>query len=172
MEKAMSYFAFEFEGLIERHNVGKYDYTVVFLPAEIAAQLPFDISSRLRMRGEINDHPIEAAWQPAKGRYYVMLSKALVKEAELVVGHRANVRFSLVDQIQRLIANNSKFGAIWQNLSAGKQRGFMHWIGEAKTTQTRSKRIGQLIDGLNKSPNIGPMELVRAIKDQKRLANP
>lgn len=171
----MSYFAFEFEGLVERHTVGKYDYTVVFLPPEISAQLPFDKSSRLRMRGEVNDHPIEAAWQPVRGQYYVMLSKPLLKAAELAVGMRATIRFSLVDQkaveipadVQHLINNNAQFGTNWRNLTAGKQRGFMHWVGEAKTTQTRSKRIGQLIERLNKNPNIGPMELVRAIKEQK-----
>jgi Bacteriocin-protection, YdeI or OmpD-Associated/Domain of unknown function (DUF1905) len=173
----MSYFAHEFEGVVQHHNVGTYVYTVVFLDPAIAAQLPFDQSPRLRMRGEINDHPIEAAWQPVKGRYYVMLSKSLLKAAELAVGDRATVRFSLVDQnavdvpadIQHIIDNNTKFGENWQNLSAGKQRGFMHWIGEAKTTQTRSKRIAQLIDGLNQNPNIGPMELVRAIKEQKTV---
>jgi hypothetical protein len=174
MEKTMSYFAFEFEGLVERREVGKYFYTVVFLPSDIVAQLPFDQSARLRMRGEINDHPIEAAWQPAKGRYYVMLSKALVKEAELETGSRATVRFSVVDQnvvdvpadIQHIIDNNTKFGENWLGLSAGKQRGFMHWIDEAKTTQTRSKRIMLLVNGLIENPTIGPMELVRAARQK------
>lgn len=156
----MSFFAHEFETTVQHHEVGKYVYTVVFLPPEIAAQLPFDKHSRLRMRGEINDHPIEAAWQPVRGRYYVMLSKPLLKAAELAVGMRATIRFSLVDQnavelpadIQHIIENNQKFGAHWIGLSAGKQRGFMHWVGEARTTQTRTKRINILVDGLIKNP--------------------
>jgi Domain of unknown function (DUF1905) len=94
----VSYFTHEFEGVVQRHNVGTYVYTVVFLDPAIAGQLPFDQSPRLRMRGEINDHPIEAAWQPVKGRYYVMLSKPLLKAAELAVGSRATVRFSLVSR--------------------------------------------------------------------------
>jgi hypothetical protein len=170
MEKAMSFFEFEFEGVVQHHNVGTYVYTVFFLDPAIAAQLPFDKHARLRMRGEINDHPIEAAWQPAKGRYYVMLSKPLMKEAGLAMGCQATVRFSLVDQnavdvpadIQQIIANNPKFSANWHNLSAGKQRGFMHWVGGAKTIQTRTKRVGLFVEGLTENPNVNPMELVRA----------
>jgi Bacteriocin-protection, YdeI or OmpD-Associated/Domain of unknown function (DUF1905) len=168
----VSYFTHEFEGVVQRHNVGTYVYTVVFLDPAIAGQLPFDQSPRLRMRGEINDHPIEAALQPVKGRYYVMLSKPLLKAAELAVGSRATVRFSLVDQnavdvpadVQHIMDNNAVFGKNWLGLSAGKQRGFMHWIGEAKTTQTRSKRIMLLVNGLIENPNIGPMELVKAAR--------
>jgi Bacteriocin-protection, YdeI or OmpD-Associated/Domain of unknown function (DUF1905) len=168
----MSYFTHEFESVVQHHNVGTYVYTVVFLDPAIAAQLPFDQSPRLRMRGEINDHPIEAAWQPVKRRYYVMLSKPLLKAAELAVGDRATVRFSLVDQnavdipsdVQYIIDNNANFGQNWLGLSAGKQRGFMHWIGEAKTTQTRTRRIMLLVNGLIENANIGPMELVRAAR--------
>lgn len=168
----MSYFAFEFDGVVQHHNVGTYIYTVVFLDPAIAAQLPFDQSPRLRMRGEINDHPIEAAWQPVKGRYYVMLSKSLLKAAELGVGSRAIIRFSLVDQnvvevpadIQYVIQNNSQFGKNWSGLSAGKRRGFMHWVGEAKTTQTRTKRITILVQGLIENPGISPMDLVKLVR--------
>ena len=176
----MSYFAFEFEGVIQHHNVGTYVYTVVFLDPAIAAQLPFDKHPRLRMRGEISDHPIEAAWQPVRGQYYVMLSKPLLRAAELAVGHRAVMRFSLVDQnavdipadVQHIIVNNAQFGAHWLALSAGKQRGFMHWVGEAKTTQTRTKRINILVDGLIENPNIGPMELVGLARQKSTEPKP
>lgn len=169
MEKAVSFFDYEFEALVERHAVGKYDYTVVFLDPKIEQQLSIAKGSRLRMRGEVNDHPIEAAWQSAKGRFYAMLSKPLVKEAALEIGSFANVRFSLVDEtivdipadILQLAANNRQFGLNWENLSHGKKRGFTHWINEAKTVQTRTKRIGILVDGLIEHPSIGPMELVR-----------
>lgn len=69
----MSFFPYAFTGLIEHHDLGTYRYTVLWLPEEVAAELPFSDQSRLRISGELNDHPITGAWQPCRGRRYFML---------------------------------------------------------------------------------------------------
>ena len=37
-------------------------FSVIYLPAEIAAQLPLAVHPRLRVEGEINDYPFSGAF--------------------------------------------------------------------------------------------------------------
>jgi hypothetical protein len=145
----MPYFSHHFDAVIERHPVGAYDYTVVFLPAEIAAELPFAESSRLRMEADVSGLQVKAAWQPASGRWYVMLPKGPLKEAGLAVGSHVEVSFRLVPQdhvdvppelVDRL-ASEPTMQAAWQALTAGKQRAFAHMVGGAKMASTRAARV-------------------------------
>jgi hypothetical protein len=81
-----------FEGRIVVRDYDRYRYTVVYLPDEIANELPFEESSRLRFHGVIGASPIAAAWQPAVGRrWYCILSKRTLRAS----GYRlANWRWS------------------------------------------------------------------------------
>jgi hypothetical protein len=73
----MFHFPYQFEAMVEPHDLGTYRYTVVFLSDELIAELPFAQHPWLRISGEINDHPMAGAWQPSRGRWYLMLSKPL-----------------------------------------------------------------------------------------------
>jgi hypothetical protein len=149
----MSFYPHEFEGVVERHVVGTLRYTVVFLPAEIAASLPFDGSPRLRASGEVNDVPFSAAWQPVRGRWYMMLSKGLLRDAELSVGARAAVRFRVEDPdsvdvpeaLADALAANAAAATAWAGLTAGKRRGFAHLVNAAKTAPTQQKRLAEVL---------------------------
>jgi hypothetical protein len=63
-------YPFSFEGEVVHHDVGTYRYTVIFLPADIAGQLPFAEHPRLRVTGEVAEIPFSGAWQPVRGRWY------------------------------------------------------------------------------------------------------
>ena len=91
-------FPHQFDAMIEPHDLDTYRYTVVFLPDELAATLPFAADPRLRISGEIADHPMTAAWQPCRGHWYLMLSKPLLKAVGLTIGMTAEVRFRLEAQ--------------------------------------------------------------------------
>lgn len=152
----MDYFPYEFEAPIEHHYLGTMRYTAVFLPATIAARLPFDQAPRLRFSGEINDAPIAAAWQPSKGRWYAMLSKNLLRETGLSVGDAATVRFRLepldaVDrspELERALAGKPALRAAWEALTPGMRRGQVHRLNQAKTAPTRAKRLGEIVAAL------------------------
>jgi hypothetical protein len=73
----VTYYSHAFEGRIEHHDVGTYRYTVVFLPRELALSLPLEEHPRLRVSGEVAEVPFSGAWQPVRGRWYLMLSKPL-----------------------------------------------------------------------------------------------
>ena len=152
----MDFYPHQFEGVVEHHFVSTYRYTVVFLPAGLAAELPFDKHPRLRASGEINDVPFSAAWQPVRGRWYMMLSKRLLRDAELSVGDPADVRFRVEDAdsvdvpvaLADALAANATAGAAWAGLSAGKRRGFAHLVSSAKTAPTQQKRLAEVLQAL------------------------
>ncbi|MEM8712276.1 MAG: YdeI/OmpD-associated family protein [Planctomycetota bacterium] len=151
-----AFYPFAFDAEVEHHHVGTYRYTVVFLDHRAHDLLPLDESPRLRFSGELQDAPFDAAWQPVRGRWYVMLSKQLLKEAELSVGDTARVRFRVVDQdlvqvpveLQRALEIHDGLLARWESLSPGKRRGFAHRISSAKRAETRARRLEQVVEEL------------------------
>lgn len=79
---------------IERHAVGTYHYTVVYLDASMHGELPLDAQVRLRVEANISGVPVKGAWQPACGRWYLMLPKAPLKNAELTIAARGMWHFA------------------------------------------------------------------------------
>lgn len=48
--------------MVDTLDYQKYLYSVIYLPAEIAAQLPVAVHPRLRVEDEINDYPFSGAF--------------------------------------------------------------------------------------------------------------
>ena len=162
----MAFFTHEFEAEIVRHRIGSgarpVHYTVVYLPAELEAGLPFDAHPRLRVTGEIADVPVEGAWQPAgDGRRYLMVPKRVFAAAGVAVGDQVDVRFKIADQnavevpdaLERVLSTDPELRAKWDALTAGKKRAFAHRVDSAKTEKTIAKRVeevtGMLRQGLS-----------------------
>ena len=153
----MSYFDFETEAEISRHLVGKGErkvpYTVVWLPGEFVEQLNMADNPRLRIEGEINDHPFNGALQPAgDDRYYLMVPKPILKDAELRIGDSVELRFRVADQaavdvpdaLQNAISGDAELQRKWQDITPGKQRSFAYRVASAKTEATIQKRLDEV----------------------------
>lgn len=153
MARAVTWFPHHFEGRVVHHDLGTYQYTVVFLPPDIAAELSFDATPRLRFTGEFNDLPFSGAWQPVRGAWYVMLSKPLLREAGVGVGDLVQVRFRIEDPeavdvpvaLTQAIGEDEKASAAWASLSAGKQWAFAYRVAGAKSAPTSDRRISEVI---------------------------
>ena len=162
----MSFYQHEFAGEIARHSMGinkrgELFYTVVYVPTETIEALPLDEHPRLRVEGEIAEMPFEGAINPSKGRHYLMVSKKLMKARALVVGDEVAVRFNVGDQdyvdisaeLQQALDDNPTAMALWDNLTAGRKRGFATLVNSAKRSATREARaakvIGYILDGKN-----------------------
>ncbi len=151
----MSYYPHVFEAEIVPHNVG-YLHTVVFLPPQFFPQLPLDKHPRLRISGEINNYPFEGAWQPVRGRWYLMLSKKLLKQTGLAIGDIAEVRFRVEDQdavdvpeeLSQAIATNDAVQSYWDSISSGKKRGLAYYVSSAKRAATRERRVNDVMAAL------------------------
>jgi hypothetical protein len=153
----MGWFEQEFEAPVQIHDVGRYRYTVVYLPIEIERALPSKATARIRIEAEVNDHPLNAAWQPAgDGRRFIMLSKRLLKEAGLAPGEIATVRFRLADSdaveiphlLDTALNQDAAARAGWEALTPGRRRGVAHMIASAKREATQTARLTRILAAL------------------------
>jgi Bacteriocin-protection, YdeI or OmpD-Associated/Domain of unknown function (DUF1905) len=146
------YFTHHFETRIARHAVGTYHYTVVYLDETFVAELPFREYPRLRIEADVSGVPVKGAWQPANGRWYLMLPKAPLKAAGLKIGSAVEVAFRVLPQddvdippeLAALLSKKARVRKAWDALSAGKQRGLAHMVHSAKREETRAARLAQV----------------------------
>jgi hypothetical protein len=149
----MRHFPYEFVGTVQHHFLGRLRYTVLWLPEALAAVLPLSRHPRLRISGELNEQPFSGAWQPSRGRWYLMLGRPLLKAANLSLGDEVEVRFGIEAQDELVVpqtlkeAIESRPGAaqIWATLSVGKRRAVVVYVDGAKTGITLVKRLGQVV---------------------------
>ena len=154
------YFTHGFEAPIERFGVGKTRkvwYKVLFLPAALKRELPFDRYPRLRVDGEIADVPVNGAWIPAgDGRHYFIVAPHVFKSASVAMGDCVEMRFRIDDQdrvappdaLLQAIERHAAAKTIWTSLTPGKKRALAHHVGTAKTAPTQRKRIDEAIAAL------------------------
>ena len=81
----MSSFSFGFEGEVDTLEYENYLYSVIYLPAEIAAQLPLAFHPRLRVEGEMNDYSFSGAFIPSSKGHHLTLGSARLKAMGLQV---------------------------------------------------------------------------------------
>jgi hypothetical protein len=156
---ASGFYPHELRLQVVEHFIGALRYRAIFLPDDLAARPDFS-PARLRFEGELNDHPVSLAWQPAKGgRKYAMLSPALLSEVGAGVGDRVSLRFRLVPdsvveapaELLEAIAGTANARARWDNLTPGRQRGLAAMVNTARRPETRQRRsielAGLLADG-------------------------
>jgi hypothetical protein len=150
-------FPYSFEARIAKHGVGKDRkvwYSVLFLPPEFEARLPFSKFPRLRVIGEIADIPVSGAWMPTgDGSRYFIVSPSVRKTAEVDIGDRVEMRFRIDDQdridmpeaLQSALESDPPAKALWDAMTAGRRRGFTHLVHGAKSDETRGRRVAEII---------------------------
>lgn len=149
----MAYFTHRFEATVSLHPVGTYNYTVVYLDAELHDSLPLKEHPRLRIEADISGVPVKGAWQPSGGRWYLMLPKGPIRQAGIAIGTVVEVAFKVLAQddvdippeLSAALQIKPKARKTWSALSAGKQRGLAYMVASAKRPETRQARVQQVI---------------------------
>lgn len=156
----MSYWQHHFTAHVAVHRIGRLRYRALFAPPALLTALPFDAQPRLRIVGEIADHPFEGAWQSAgegaSGGRYLLLSAAFCRAAGLAIGDAAEVRFNVAasdtvpvpEELQQALAANRRAQAAWEALTPGRRRGLAHTVASARTEPTRRRRAEALAEAL------------------------
>ena len=152
------FYPHSFEASITEHDVGsrRYVYTVVFVPPETIAQLPMDEHPRLRVTGEIDELPFEAALTPVGGRWYLLLSKKTLKKLGKSLGDEVTVSFEIGEQdavdvpteLARALGEDMAVKELWDQQTPGKQRGLAYRVASAKRAKTREKRVAEVFEVL------------------------
>jgi hypothetical protein len=132
----------------------KTGWTYVEIPAAIAGRLKPGTKKSFRIKGKIDDHRIEKAsiLPMGEGDYILPLNKAMRKAIAKNVG--ATVTMEIEEDKRQmeihpeLIAclNDEPEAYKWfMQLTPSHQRYFSKWITDAKTAQTRAKRIASTV---------------------------
>lgn len=153
----MAYHPFEFTGLVERHEFKRFGYTVVYLPVSMEDELPLHKNPRLRVEAEVREVEMNIALQPAGGRWYLTLSRRVLRETGLELGDEVRVRLRVADQdavdvpaeLLTGLAADAKASATWATLTPGKKRGFAYRVSSAKRPETRAKRLAEVLGELS-----------------------
>ena len=146
-------YPFDFATKIKVHKFGRVNYTVAYLPKQLIAALPLKKYPRLRIEGEVNGDRFGGALHPAKGKWYVLLPKRRLKKLRLTVGDEVYIAFEIADQdavdvpkeLRHALAVNTKADSIWQTLTPGKRRSFAFRVSSAKRTETRERRVEEVL---------------------------
>lgn len=141
-----------FEGRVVPMEWGDSIYTVLPLPAEVAAA--FAAQNAKRVEGEINDHPVNLALTkaPVIADTFLWAGKTLLQACGIEPGDIIEVRLRKADpdhvDVPTEVTHALRAAGVtdaWTALTPGKQRGLLHQINTAKRAETRAKRIATLI---------------------------
>lgn len=136
--------------LVERE--GAFAYGALELPPALRARLP---EGRLRIKGKLNEIPIDLALQYRQdGTRFLMVLKALARQARLKMGERAQVVFWLTDpdqvdlpeELSEVLAQDEQALAIWNQFTPGRQRSLAHYVKSAKSVDVRIRRSFELLE--------------------------
>lgn len=148
---------FTFTGRLERFGTEPILLTGIRLPEEIEARLVWPKGNRLRFKGTVNGHPLEGAWGPAEGSHFAILGQDFRRAALLTETSLVEVSFEIVNsEIVEIppdlesALERDQFNAFkWDCLTPGTKRGFLHQINQAKTPETRARRIAKMLAKLS-----------------------
>lgn len=147
---------YKFQTKIAKYDFGKYYYTVVFLPSELISKLPLEKYPRLRVNAEIDGFPIQGAFMPDKGHWYLMTPRRVLKNISKSLGDEVFVQFNIADQdaieippdLELVLKENVEVKLRWDKLTTGKKRGLAYSLSKIKTPEIRERRLLEIIDSL------------------------
>lgn len=166
----------EFKTLIKKFakKGEKTGWTYLEIEKTIANLINPNTKTSFRVKGTINDFLInQVALIPmGNGNFILPLNLEMRKKeirrrsnnigiTEFRVETYLVIDFTLIDSLEL----EPKALSFFNSLSKGHQRYFSNWISEAKTIETKSKRIYMCVSGLSEKMDFG--EIIRFFKKNK-----
>lgn len=157
----------------EKH-ADKTGWTYIIIPLIIANQLKPNTRTSFRVKGKLDDFSIEqVALLPAgNGDFMMPINGNMRKGISKNEGATINVtlildesEFKMSEDFLVCLEDEPKALEKFNSLSPSHQRYFSKWIEEAKTIETKTKRITQAIWGLSMGLDYGAM--IRHFKEKK-----
>lgn len=107
----------------------------------------------------MGEFPFIGAWQPVGGKWYLKLSKPLLKQLESGLGDWVHVRFNLDDPnavdlpegLSQALAVDEEFRKAWELLTPGKQGSWALPVSQARGAATIEERVRELRRALVKA---------------------
>jgi hypothetical protein len=174
MEKNADFKAmFTFKAVIEKFQQQgeKTGWSYIRVPAAVSGKLQPGRKTSFRVKGFLDDHPIEgvALIPMGEGDFIIAVNTDMRKAVRKQKGDTLRVRldldekpFVICQDLMESLQDEPKALAFFKTLPPGHQRYFSKWIDSCKTESTRVKRIAQAVDALSRS--LGFSGMVRALK--------
>ncbi len=144
----------------------KTGWTYILIPAAIANEIKPDTRTSFRVRGRLDAFPIEqAALLPmGEGDFILPVNGGMRKGIKKKEGAILEVSLEMDDRVHKIsedllvcLEDEPKALEKFNALAPGHQRYFSNWIEEAKTIETKTKRLSQAVWGLAMGMDFGSM---------------
>ncbi|MDZ4663756.1 MAG: YdeI/OmpD-associated family protein [Bacteroidota bacterium] len=165
-----------FTTIIEKFNKQgeKTGWTYIFIPFDIAEKINPKIKKSYSVKGKIDSLPIKqmALIPMGNGDFIIPLKADLRKKIKKQKGEEVKLsieldtsEFKISTDFLECLKEDSTAEKFFKALTPGHQKYYSKWIDEAKTIETKSKRIAQAMEGFKMK--LGFPEMLRYFKAQK-----
>lgn len=162
-----------FKALIEQfaEQGEKTGWSYIRIPAATASKLKPGQKTSFRVKGFLDDHPIEqvALIPMGEGDFIIAVNAGMRKSVRKQKGDTLRVRLELDEKkfvicpdLIESLRDEPKALAYFNTLPPGHQRYFSNWIDSVKSETVRVRRIAMAVDALARSLGFSGM-----IRDHK-----
>ena len=154
----------------------KTGWTYISVPKEIAEQLKPGNKKSFRVKGKLDNYAIKSvALIPIGNSDFIMAVNVVMRKA---IGKRKGAtvvvsisldadEIELNDELITCLLDEPKAVEFFNTLAKGHQRYFSKWIDDAKTVETKAKRIALAVSALAR--NLGFPEMMREDKAKRNI---
>lgn len=162
--------------LLKFDNKGeKTGWTYIEIPADLAEKLKPGSKKGFRVKGTLDQHKISmVALLPMGGGSFILPVNVTMRKG-IGKKHGAMVHVKLEEDKKpfqfnkdflECLADEPAAQAFFNTLTGSVQRYFSKWIDEAKTDETKARRIAQAVSALSRSTSFP--EMIRNLKEEKK----
>ena len=146
----------KFKCIIECHQ-GKVYYNHVKVPNEIYEKITKDGQKRILCHINDNDYFHAGLLPTGDGSYYIILSKARMKEFSVELGQTINVKIEkdkskygmkMPSEFDEVLETDEDGLAYFEKLTDGKKRNLIHLVAMTKNTDIRITKALTILDHL------------------------
>lgn len=144
----------------------KTGWSYIDVPAKIAGELMPGMRRSFRVKGSLDDYKISgvALIPIGEGNFILGINAKIRKETRKVHGHKLRVKLEVdEDELKppaefiECLQDEPEALKFFNSLTKGHRNYFGKWIGEAKTIETKTKRIAEAVNALSKHMDFGQM---------------
>ena len=150
MKKPQSW---KFTAPLERMT-GRFAWSYVEFPYDV--EKLFGKRGNVRVKGLINGVAVDRALMPTKSGYHIIILGGDIRRAAKIkkVGEPVKVevwlntepaKLDIPEELAETLDFIPEMKAAWDKLTPGMRRNMCYWVGSAKTTPTKAKRIAELL---------------------------
>ena len=152
----------------------KTGWTYVFIPFDVAEKINPKVKKSYRVKGKIDSTPIKqmALIPVGNGDFIIPLKADLRKKIKKQKGEKVKLvleldasEFKISSDFLECLKDDKSAEKFFKALTPGHQKYYSKWIDEAKTIETKSKRIAQALEGFKMK--MGFPEMIRHFKAEK-----